>query len=271
METSSPRSMHEPSAAGSRWRHGLLASALLGPLLVLLALDPIAQDPAYHEFADTRALLGVPSFLDVASNLAFLAAGVFGLLACRRKVADVGPSWWVFFASMSAVSIGSAYYHWDPTDATLVWDRLPIAVCFASLLVALLAEHVYPRAERRGLLPAVGVAVLSVLLWQHTGDLRLYVWVAFMPLVAIPVTLLFFRSRYTRAGDLWLVLVLFLVSRAVEVHDQLVFERAGGLLSGHTLKHLVAAGAVGWIARMVWLRVEARGGNGDGDGDRAGC
>jgi hypothetical protein len=243
-----------PSAAGSRWRHGLLAIALLGPLLVLVALDPIVQDPAYHDFADRRAFWGVSNFFDVVSNLAFLAVGVFGLLACRRKIDDVGPSWWVFFASVSAVSIGSAYYHWAPTDAALVWDRLPIAVCFASLLVALLAEHAYPRVERFALLPAVGVAVLSVLYWQHTGDLRLYVWVVFMPLVAIPVTVLLFRSCHTGTRDLWLVLVLFVLSRVVEVHDHLGFRLLGGHLSGHTIKHLVAAAAVGQIARMVWRR-----------------
>jgi hypothetical protein len=222
--------------------------------LVLLLLDPIAQDPVYHQFADVRALAGVPSFLDVVSNLAFLVVGVLGLLACRRKSAQVGPSWWVFFASVSAVSIGSAYYHWNPTDATLVWDRLPIAMGFASLLVAVLAEHVYPRAEGSGLLPAIGVGVLSVLYWQHTGDLRLYVWVSFMPLVAIPVTVLLFRSRYTRVNDLWLVLALFVLSRVVELQDHAVFQLTAGHLSGHTLKHLVAAGAVGWIARMVWRR-----------------
>jgi len=155
------------------------------------------------------------------------------------------------------VSLGSAYYHWDPTDATLVWDRLPIAACFASLLVALLAEHAHPRAERLALLPALGGALSSVLFWQHTGDLRLYVWVAFMPLVAIPVLVLLFRSRHTRTRDLWLVLVLFVLSRVVEVRDHAVFELTGGHLSGHTLKHLVVAAAVGWIARMVWLREAA--------------
>ena len=74
----------------------------------------------------------------------------------------------------------------------------------------------------------------------------------------IPVTVLLFRSRYTRAGDLWLVLVLFAMSRLVEVQDRRVFELLGGQLSGHTLKHLIAAAAVGWIARMVWLRTAAR-------------
>jgi hypothetical protein len=242
------------SAVGQRWRHGLLASALLGPLVVLVALDPIAQDPAYHEFADTRALFGAPNSLDVLSNFAFLAAGVLGLLACRRKAAEVGVAWWVFFVSVSAVSLGSAYYHWDPTDATLVWDRLPIATCFASLVVALLAEHAYPRAERLWLLPALAVGVLSVLYWQQTGDLRLYVWVAFMPLVAIPALVLLFPSRYTRTRDLWLVLLLFVLSRAFEVLDRAVFDLTGGHVSGHTIKHLIAAGAIAWIARMVWLR-----------------
>jgi hypothetical protein len=36
-------------------------------------------------------------------------------------------SWTLFFAGVTAVGFGSSYYHLNPNDATLVWDRLPVS------------------------------------------------------------------------------------------------------------------------------------------------
>jgi len=52
---------------------------------VFFVLAPIPQNPAYHNFADQRAWLGVPHFLDVFSNLGFLLVGVGGLAFMSRK------------------------------------------------------------------------------------------------------------------------------------------------------------------------------------------
>ena len=49
-------------------------------LAAALLLPPMAQPLAYHDFADRRTLLGIPNFLDVASNFAFLIGGVIGLV-----------------------------------------------------------------------------------------------------------------------------------------------------------------------------------------------
>ena len=52
------------------WRVALLlavgAAAATG---VVFAFPPIRQDPAYHQVADRRPMLGVPNTLDVLSNL----------------------------------------------------------------------------------------------------------------------------------------------------------------------------------------------------------
>ena len=54
---------------------GLLVAGFLG----LLALEPIPQSPNYHRFADTRSLLGIPNFNDVASNAGFAVVGILGV------------------------------------------------------------------------------------------------------------------------------------------------------------------------------------------------
>ena len=53
-----------------------LAVGIVAVLAIAVAflLDPIAQDPAYHEFADERALFGVPNFWNVVTTLPFLRA-----------------------------------------------------------------------------------------------------------------------------------------------------------------------------------------------------
>ncbi len=53
------------------------AAALLTPRFDL--------PPSYHDFADKRAWLGIPHFGDVASNLLFAIAGLWGLPWLKRK------------------------------------------------------------------------------------------------------------------------------------------------------------------------------------------
>lgn len=35
--------------------------------------------------------------------------------------------WTCFYIGVGAVAFGSAYYHLEPNDARLVWDRLPVS------------------------------------------------------------------------------------------------------------------------------------------------
>jgi hypothetical protein len=116
-----------------------LCAALL-PWLVAAVLPPIAQPQSYHAFADQRALWGVPNAFDVISNLPFLVVGLLGLNALPKAMArDATPRaarapWLAMFCGVALTALGSAAYHLDPTDATLVWDRLPMALCFAGLV-----------------------------------------------------------------------------------------------------------------------------------------
>ncbi|HJQ62400.1 MAG TPA: hypothetical protein VJ834_06030, partial [Burkholderiales bacterium] len=128
----------EKHASIGHWREWALCGVSLTLLAVALSLDPIAQDPAYHDFADRRAALGVPNFLNVASNVAFFAVGVAGMALCSfRQVHGAQASWTVLFLGAALVAVGSGYYHWAPDNASLVWDRLPMTVGFMGLFVAL--------------------------------------------------------------------------------------------------------------------------------------
>jgi hypothetical protein len=255
-------------------RRGLLVLAAgVAAAGATLALPRVAQDPAYHAFADARAWAGVPNAANVLSSLLLSAAGLAGLLAVagdRARFSDPRERaiWRVLFASVALVGPGSAWYHLDPSNATLVWDRLPMAAGFAALLAAIVAERIGPAAGARLLVPLVAAGALSVLYWHVTeargaGDLRPYAFVQLYPLLSIPLLFALFPARYGRGADWLAALGLYAASKAAEGADAVVF-RAGGLVSGHTLKHALAALGVAVLARMLLRRGALVPGAGEG-------
>ncbi len=157
---------------------GLMVASLAG----LLLLPPIPQDQSYHQFADQRTLLGVPNFWNVVSNLPFIVIGAAGL---RRFHGNART--FVLFAGMLLTGIGSSYYHWNPNDATLLWDRLPMTLCFMAILALAIEERVDARIGAILLWPLLAIGLLSLLVWRWTDDLRLYAWVQFFPCLALPL------------------------------------------------------------------------------------
>src|SRR4249920_3174345 len=139
----------EPSAllpSKEAWRGVLLSALVLGSLAFMLSLDPITQSKGYHGFADQRTVLGVPNFFDVSSNLAFLLVGLAGVVLCLAdRALSLRIAWLTFFAGVATVSAGSAYYHANPNNGTLVWDRLPLIVGLMGLWAAILGEYASER------------------------------------------------------------------------------------------------------------------------------
>ena len=224
----------------------LLAGVALAALAAMMLLPPLAQDAAYHHFADGRPLWRVPNAWNVLSNLPFLLVGLWGFARCRcLPTTPTRRAWRVAFAGIALVGVGSAWYHWSPDDGALVWDRLPMTVGFMGLLVAVLSDSLGPRATRRLLGPAVAVGVASVLDRHVTGDLRPYVWVQFTPLALIAARLALDRGRSARSGVLGLAVLLYALAKVMELLDAHVFGATAGLVSGHSLKHLCAAAACG--------------------------
>lgn len=237
------------------WQHLILVVLVVGSMIGLLSLDPLPQNPEYHMFADTRQFFGIPNYFDVISNLLFLAVGISGLQFCiRREIGIARSAWIVLFVGVGLVSIGSAYYHFNPTNKTLVWDRLPMTIGFMGLFVALLSEYVDKRLVRLLLLPALGVGIASVIYWHWKDDLRLYIWVQFVPLLTVPVLLILFRNNYGYSHQYLLLVALFwyVLAKVTELCDLTIFDYTRGLVSGHSLKHLLAA--AGCYSILIMLK-----------------
>jgi hypothetical protein len=226
-----------------RSRHAWILGSLAATAAVGLALLPvIGQDPAYHQFADTRPALGVPHGWNVLSNVPFLLVGLIGLHRCRRCAGASRRAWRVAFTGIALVALGSAWYHHAPSVDALVWDRLPMTIGFMGVLTAVLEPRVGDRAARDLLGPAVLAGVASVAYWHWSGDLRPYIWVQFTPLLLIAAVIAL-DGHHPATRPLLAALVLYGAAKGFEAADASIFALTGGLTAGHACKHLVAAAA----------------------------
>jgi hypothetical protein len=236
-----------------------LGAAVAALLLLALALPHLTLPEHYHHFADQRTLAGLPCAADVLSNLAFALVGVAGLRALR------GACWrtpWVALAGLLCAGLlvtaaGSSVYHLAPGDAGLVLDRAAMALPFAGLLGLVAALRV---SDRAGLALAVctGLAASAALLVsRHTGDHG--PWTVLQAGGVLLLVALALRA--TRPGlpvvAIAPVLLLYALAKALELGDHTVWAWSGGWISGHTLKHLAAAGAV-WPVVVALRRVPGR-------------
>jgi hypothetical protein len=241
----------------------LVVLVALAGVVTVLVLPPLKQPQAYHQFADQRSWHGIPNCLNVISNGGFLMVGLMGLsfiLEKRGLGADrsfIEPSerlpYAIFFVGAVLTGFGSAYYHWKPNDSTLVWDRLPMTVAFMSLLAAIIAERIDLQAGLRLLWPLVLAGTASVWYWRWSGNLWPYVAAQYLSLLLVGLILVLFPPRYSHSGDLLGVAGLYVLAKIAEALDARILG-ATRFISGHTLKHLIAALAVYGVLRMLVKR-----------------
>lgn len=237
---------------------------------VYLFVPAIAQDPAYHDFADRRLILGIPRFGDVASNAPFTLAGIAGLGALflgwfgvPAAEARARLPYAVFFLGVLLVGPASGYYHWEPNNETLFWDRVFLAVAFMGLVAAILADRIHGGRGSGWILAALVAAGFgSVLSWSvgeanGAGDLRAYFLVQFYPLLAVPLILwLFPEGARVTTRFIAMAIGFYVLAKIAELLDGQIFALFGDAISGHSIKHLLAAlGPVAIIAMMgTWPR-----------------
>jgi hypothetical protein len=246
----------------SRLHWGLAGLSLAVALLVTVFVPAVPQWQDYHDFADRRAWLGIPNFLDVASNLFFCLVGLMGLrrLSRERGRFFLDPReavpWSVFFLGLVFLGPASAWYHLAPNDAGLMWDRLAMSVVFMAWLAIHLGERLGPRLGLAALPWLLALGIGSVLYWYDSelagrGDLRAWGYVQFWPVLLILLMIWLTPARYDRTGDVLGVFAFYAAALLAEWLDRPILD-ATGVFSGHTLKHALAALGAYWAYR--WLR-----------------
>jgi Ceramidase len=239
-----------------RWM--ILGTVLLLAFAITLALHPIPQPAWYHNFADARTLLGVPRAMDVLSNLPFIAVGLAGLYVTLRNKTQTAEQRWALatlFAGLFLVGLGSGYYHLAPDSQRLLWDRLPMTIAMGGIMSLLLVNRL--PSPSRWILPVItAVGMFSALHWawseqQGRGDLRWYgLYQALVFITGVVFVLVFPRLRAEGTGALVFALLANVAAKVFESFDKPIF-RMGGIVSGHTLKHLAAG--LGFIPLAMWV------------------
>lgn len=233
---------------------GILLIAILSicALIGIFITGPIAQNTDYHDFSDSVSYLSIPNTLNVLSNLPFLVVSCIGLMALRAtgenslKIADSDRLSYLFlYLGVGLISIGSAYYHLNPSNDTLVWDRIPMTMAFMAFYSLIISEFVSEKLGAKCLIPFTVAGIFSVLYWWYTeshgvGDLRYYLVVQFLPILTIPIMLTFFKSKYNHVRGYWLLLASYIAAKIVELLDHQIHSYLS-VISGHSIKHVLPA------------------------------
>lgn len=248
------------------------ASRRVAPWLLFFALaattwllPPMPQPAAYHRFADDSICFGVPHCFDTMTNLLFVLAGTAGLafLAGRRETGAFQDRrerlpYALFFGAVIVVGCASAYYHLAPDNGRLLWDRMAVAGALMAWFAAIVCERADVAWGRR-LLPVLllaGVGSAAYWGWSESvghGDLRAYGLMQLMPFLCVPLLLRLYPPRYSGDRDVLLVLGLYLLALLCDFLDRPI-AAATGSISGHTLKHVLAASAACQVIRGLHRR-----------------
>ncbi len=228
----------------------LLVLTLLATILMWKHL-PLADRESYFNFADTRSLFFVQNAGDVISNIPFLFVGLWGLyitannkhLLPAYKLAIRVIALGIFFTCF-----GSMYFHLNPNLATLFWNRLPMTVGFSGLVILLIIDRLSLNAGVRLAFPLLIIGMCSIIGW-HLGylSLRPYLVVQFGCLIFSILTAILTPSNIVKNKSIFWAIGLYALAKFTESNDLVIYEKLNYLVSGHTLKHLLAALALSSI------------------------
>ena len=231
---------------------GLIITVFIAVISSFIFVDPISQNLSYHNFSDSEGFRYLPNTLNVISNIPFICVGAIGLAALfnRNKstlniLTGNKLSYIFLFAGSVLVGFGSGYYHLNPTNESLVWDRIPMTIAFMALYSIILSEFVSPKIGKLSLIPLLVIGVFSVLYWWFSerygvGDLRLYAVVQFFPVITIPIILLCFNPKYSHCIGYWVLILTYIGAKLFETFDYQIHNFLG-VISGHSIKHVLPA------------------------------
>src|SRR5688500_14254486 len=217
----------------------LIGLALLAALVASFAF-PITRTPAFHVYADDQPWLGITNGANVLSNLPFMIVAQLFVRRARTAAAQLAA------AGVGLIAIGSAAYHFAPSDTTLALDWGPIIVTLAFVNAAVIADRLGERAGRIAFVLGPVLAIASVIVWLATGGTEnggnMMPYVALQAIgVSLPAVLALVLPGSIPRVPLMLALALFALARLVGAYDRELLAAIGA--SGHSLKHVAAAAA----------------------------
>jgi hypothetical protein len=228
---------------------GVLVAAVLALLVVAIVAPSVSQSAQHHHFADQRAWGWIPFAADVLSNLPFLIWGIFGVTLLAQPARGVGHRTvaasrgltFLFFVGLVITAFMSAFYHWRPDNAGLVFDRLGMVVAFAGLMGLAAAGRVSARAGELLALAILLLGPLSIWVWSASGNVLPWAVLQFGGMLMV-LCLAVLKPLHGAPDIRWgWVIVIYALAKCLEIADEVVFSATSQLVSGHSLKHVVAS------------------------------
>jgi hypothetical protein len=126
-----------------------------------------------------------------------------------------------------------------------------MTIAFVSIFCFMLEEYTSFGFGQSLLFPLMSIGVLSIVYWRLTNDLRLYALVQFLPLLLIAILLICNYPMHGGKMQHQSALLLYVLAKYCEDRDYEIFELTRQIVSGHSLKHLLAGLASIAIASTV--------------------
>ena len=178
----------------------------------------IQKQIQYNNFADKRCMCCIRNFGDVISNIGFAIAGLYHI--------HTNP---ILFILAFLVCIGSTYFHWNPTMKTLYWDRFTMILLLNYLIHLKLNLNFF-------ITTVIGIFVLEY--WKVTMNLIPYSIYQITPVLIF----IYDESIGMRTSG-----IIYLLAKLCEDNDYKIYTLTRNTVSGHTIKHLLAAMALIFI------------------------
>lgn len=235
----------------------------------IMQMPPIPQDQMYHLFADKAHVFGsLPNGLNVLSNIPFILVGLFSLYCANKHKSllidkQIYKPFMIFSIGVFLVGFGSGYYHYEPNNITLIWDRLPMTIAFMALYSIVVSVFIESKSGAKLLPWLIVCGFVSVAYWAITeslgrGDLRLYAIVQFLPMLLMVLIMVMYKDPRISNRPLILTMFWYGIAKVLEMFDVEIYEALHLSISGHSLKHVAAAIAsiyvIKWCIDSVPLR-----------------
>lgn len=229
----------------------VLSSILVGTLFFV---HPIHQDLSYHHFAEQRFLVGIPHWGDVITNISFAISGLFLLKFKNNQEYYPGQKmlFYCFVFACVALCLGSGYYHYNPNNYGLLWDRATMLLGFALILIdTAIRYNIFTYKNLFIKIVLIEVLFLITLLpWVSFDRLELYVLAQFFVMSVMPLLAI---KNYLEKGNMYQhILFMFLfysLAKFFEHYDVLFYNLIG--FSGHSIKHICYAIALYMFGRNI--------------------
>jgi hypothetical protein len=205
---------------------------------------PLRDAPSLFDYADKRSFFHIPFSLDVLSNIPFLIVGLYGF----KKVYNNKNELFYFglFLSLSSTltAFSSAYFHWNPTPDTLIFDRLTMTFGFSSIISVIIADRINLKLGHYLLALLIPIGLFTVLGYHwDILSLRPYILLQYGGIVYCLIACFLLKANLLNNKIFLAGVGLYIVAKVFEHFDHQIF-KITGIISGHSLKHLVAAGAI---------------------------